>query len=319
LELAQQAFGLVERGGERALLLEGHHAMWSSLIGLGRSAETAEHCRHGVKLYDRREQRAWWPYGTHDPGVCARHILGVSSWLLGRPDAAVNSTQEALDLAGDLGHDFTTMVTLYMGALVHYQRGETELAADKASAAVAIGDAHGFAAWPPRSAFIAGAALVERSRVKEGLAAMQDAVDRVSGMGLKGWTEVFSATVLAQAYGKAGQSEKGLEALDKLPTLTGIGFYEPEVRRVRGELLLAQSPHATTEAKACFQAALEMALARQERSLALRAAMSLASLLQRSGEREPARTVLAPVYASFDEGFDTADLRRARALLEECG
>jgi predicted ATPase len=104
---------------------------------------------------------------------------------------------------------------------------------------------------------------------------------------------------------------------ESLAARGSVGSYQPEVHRVRGELRLAQSPPALAEADACFRAALDVARARQEKSLELRAAMSLASLLQRSGERHPARAVLAPVYASFDEGLDTADLRRARALLEE--
>ena len=95
------------------------------------------------------------------------------------------------------------------------------------------------------------------------------------------------------------------------------GFYEPEVRRIRGELLLAQTPGAAAEAEACFRDAIELARARQEKSLELRAAMSLARLLQRTRNRDEARAPLATVYASFAEGLEIADLREARALLQE--
>jgi adenylate cyclase len=317
LELAQQAFDLAERGAEPALRIEGHHAMWTSLISVGRSAEAAEHCRHGVELYDRQKQHAWWSYGTHDPGVCARQMLGVSSWLLGRPDVASKWSQDAVDLADDLHHDFSMMMSQHTCAWVHFQRGEFDHAANCARIAAAFADTHGFASWPPRSNVIAGAALVEQGRIEEGLAAMERAVRHLFAVGQKGWQELFCVTLLARAYGKAGQPEKGLEVLDALSATSDIGFYDPEVRRVRGELILAQSPEATAQAQACFRAAVKLASARQERSLELRAAMSLARLHKRDRQREAARSALAPVYASFNEGLETADLREARSLLAE--
>ncbi len=105
--------------------------------------------------------------------------------------------------------------------------------------------------------------------------------------------------------------------IETLAARGSVGSYQPEVHRVRGELLLTQSPTAVAEAEACFRAAIELARARQERSLELRAATSLARLLQRGGKRDEARAPLAAVYAGFTEGFETADLRQARALLAE--
>jgi predicted ATPase len=216
-----------------------------------------------------------------------------------------------------LHHDFSMMMSQHTRAWVHFQRGEFEQAAERACIAAAFADTHGFAAWPPRSNVIAGAALVEQGRIDEGLAAIERAVRHLFAVGQKGWHELFCITLLARAYGKAGQPEKGLEVLDALPAMTGIGYYEPEVRRVRGELVLALSPDATVQAQTCFRAAIELASARQEKSLELRAAMSLARLLERDRQRGAAREALAPIYASFNEGLDTTDLREARALLAE--
>ena len=106
-----------------------------------------------------------------------------------------------------------------------------------------------------------------------------------------------------------------MEVLDSLPKISGMNYYEPEIMRIRGELLAAQDE--ADEAQACFRTAIELASARQEKSLELRAAMSLARLLWREGLREAAHTALAPVYASFSEGFATAVLREARTLLDE--
>ena len=317
LELAQQALSLVQDGGDPAFLLEAHHAMWSTLIGLGRSVEAVEHLRRGITLYDRRERRSWWLYGTHDPGVCCRHILGVTSWLLGRADEAATWIREALNLAGELRHPYTTMIALYMAALVHYQRGEAELATEKANAVVALGQTQGFSVWPERAAVILARLLVEQGRLDEGLARAEEAVSQATAQGLKSWTEVFSVALLAGAYGTADQPAKGLKVIETLAANSVVRFYEPEIRRIRGELLLAQTPGAAAEAEACFRGAIDLARARQEKSLELRAAMSLARLLQRTGKREEARVPLAMVYPGFTEGLETADLREAKALLEE--
>ena len=96
---------------------------------------------------------------------------------------------------------------------------------------------------------------------------------------------------------------------------TGERFYEAELYRLQGELLLAQSARQTAEAEACFHQALDVARHQQAKSLELRAAMSLTRLWQRQGKRDAARQLLTEVYGWFTEGFDTADLQEAQALL----
>ncbi|HLB78720.1 MAG TPA: hypothetical protein VJO72_16945, partial [Candidatus Dormibacteraeota bacterium] len=128
--------------------------------------------------------------------------------------------------------------------------------------------------------------------------------------------------LLAEAYGRAGQAEAGLamlaealEAVDKY----GERFYEAELHRLKGELLLQQSAEFQGEAEACFHQALDVARRQQAKSLELRAAMSLARLWQRQGKRDAARELLAEVYGWFTEGFDTVDVQEAKALLEALG
>jgi predicted ATPase len=126
-------------------------------------------------------------------------------------------------------------------------------------------------------------------------------------------------TRLAEAYGNSGQAEAGLvvlaEALAVMDT-TGDRRYEAEMYRLQGEFLLQQAVPDTLQAEACFQQALAVARRQQARSLELRAAMSLSRLWQRQGKRDDARELLAPIYGWFTEGFDTADLQEARALLD---
>src|SRR5262249_39167154 len=123
-------------------------------------------------------------------------------------------------------------------------------------------------------------------------------------------------------YGKERQNEEGLCVLTEALTMAKSweeGNYEAELWRLKGELLLQQATGSDGEAEACFQQALDVARHQQAKSLELRAAMSLCRLWQQQGKRAEARELLVPVYSWFTEGFDTADLQEARALLEELG
>jgi len=125
--------------------------------------------------------------------------------------------------------------------------------------------------------------------------------------------------LLAEAHGQVGQAEAGLAVLAEALTMvghTGERSYEADLHRLTGRLLLARSGAHHTEAEACFRRALDMARRQQAKSLELRAAVGLSRLWQQQGKRTEAYDLLAPVYGWFTEGFDTADLQDARALLD---
>ena len=132
------------------------------------------------------------------------------------------------------------------------------------------------------------------------------------------WRTYFLA-LLAEVYGKGGKVEEGLavlvEALRRAAD-TRVGFYEPEMHRVQGELLLARAPANPADAEACFRQAIAIARRQGAKSLELRAVLSLSRLFLRQGKEEEARPMLAEIYGWFTEGFDTADLHEAKALLE---
>jgi predicted ATPase len=133
------------------------------------------------------------------------------------------------------------------------------------------------------------------------------------------WLPYF-LTLLAETYGAASQPDAGLRFLDEAHAVmdnTQERFYEAEVHRVQGVLVLAQAADQHAQAETCFQHALDVAHRQQAKSLELRAAMSLARLWQQHGKRAEAHELLAPVYGWFTEGFDTADLQEAKALLDE--
>ena len=125
---------------------------------------------------------------------------------------------------------------------------------------------------------------------------------------------------LAEAHGRAGQPQAGLQVLAEAVTLmatTELGWSEAEMSRLPGELRLQLASPEVPQAEACFRQAIEVARRQQDKALELRAALSLSRLWQQQGHRQAVRELLAPIYAWFTEGFDTPDLQAAKALLEE--
>jgi predicted ATPase len=184
--------------------------------------------------------------------------------------------------------------------------------------------AQGFRFFQGQAMLHMGRALAAQGRTASGLAQMQQGLAVTEATGGHRYL-VLTLLLLAEAYALDGQAEAGLgvlaTALDLIHT-RGLRLWEAEAHRLRGEVLLAQhgpgkapSAACAEEAAACFQRALTLARQRQARAWELRAATSLARLWQQQGRSEAARAVLAPAYSCFTEGFDTADLQRAQALL----
>jgi predicted ATPase len=153
---------------------------------------------------------------------------------------------------------------------------------------------------------------------EEGLAQFRQGLAAWRAMGA-GLTVSYYLALLAEVYGHAGQAEEGLrllaEALAHVDT-TGERFYAAEVYRLKGELWLRQATPDEAQAETCWHQALDIARHQQAKSWELRAALSLSRLWQQQGKRDEARDLLAPIYGWFTEGFDTADLQEAKALLE---
>ena len=156
---------------------------------------------------------------------------------------------------------------------------------------------------------------------EEEIAQIRQGLDAWQATGAELAVPSFQA-LLAEAYGTVGRVTDGLAAIDEAMTrvhTTGERLYEAELHRLKGTLLLARSPHHQAEAETCFRYALEVARCQQAKAWELRAALSLSRLWQQRGKRDAARELLTEVYGWFTEGLDTADLKEARALLEELG
>jgi adenylate cyclase len=204
-------------------------------------------------------------------------------------------------------------------AMFHQLRREVRFTQERAEAAIRLAMEQGFPHWMAQGSILRGWTLAHQGQAQAGIEQIHQGLIAFHATGAEINQSYFLA-LLAEAHGTMGQPETGLTMLTEALALvdtTGERWYEPELYRLKGELLLAQFPDNHTEAEACFRQALSIARSQQAKSFELRAATSLAQLWQQQGKRDEARQVLGDVYGWFTEGFDTADLKDAKALLDE--
>ena len=317
--LGDQLLSLAQRLQDPDILLEAHHTLWATLFFGGELSAAQPHLEQGMRLYEPQRHRAHAAlYSGHDPGVCCRAVAAPRLWLLGYPDQAVASSQAALALAQQLAHPLTLAIALNMAAILHHLCREALLTQARAEAVMAIATAQGFPVQMANTTPLQGWALAACGRGTEGIMQIRQGLAASQAIGTVR-DRPYHLALFAEASAQVGQTTEGLEALaEALVTLpkSGARWWEAELYRLRGELLLQHAVAQPGEAEACFQQALAVARRQQAKSLELRAAMSLARLWQHQGKRTEAHQLLAEVYGWFTEGFDTADLQEAKALLE---
>jgi predicted ATPase/class 3 adenylate cyclase len=317
--LGEQLLNLAQRLQDPNLLLEAHHALWATLFFGGELSAAQPHLEQGMRLYEPQRHRAHAAlYSGHDPGVCCRAMAALHLWLLGYPDQAVASSQAALALAQQLAHPLTQAISLYLAAILHHLRRETSLIQARSEAVMSIAAEQGFPQQLANSTPLQGRALAACGCGAEGITQIQQGLAASQAIGTVR-DRPYHLALFAEVSALLGQTTAGLEALaEALATLpkSGARWWEAELYRLRGELLLQHAVAQPGEAEACFQQALAVARHQHAQSLELRAAMSLARLWQGQDKRTAAHELLAPVYGWFTEGFDTADLQEAQALLQ---
>jgi predicted ATPase len=190
---------------------------------------------------------------------------------------------------------------------------------EQAEAAITLSTEQGFPLWSAWGTSLRGWALAMQDRGEEGMAQLRQGIAAFRSTGAAALVPYF-CTVLAEVYDHLGHTADALQALAEAHTLVEQQeerWWEAEIYRLQGVLLLRQTGMAQAEAETWLQQALDVARRQEAKSLELRAAMSLARLWQQQGKRDAARELLAEVYGWFIEGFDTADLQEAKGLLEE--
>ena len=319
-ELGEQLLRLAQSSQDSALLLEAHVALGCTLFIRGELAAARHHLEHGNALYDAQQHHSLaFRYGSFDPGVACRSFGAEDLWHLGYPEQALKRNHEALALADELSHPFSLAMASTWAAFLHQSRREAHAVQDRAEAAIALSTEQGFPAWWAEATIVRGWALAQQGHGAEGLNQLREGLAAYQATGSEFLRPRFFA-LLAQAYGQEGQVAEGLRTVAEALACverTEERHYEAELHRLQGELLLQQSQTRHPEAEDCFQQAIAIAKRQAAKSWELRAATSLARLWQGQGKRAEAQALLAPVYDWFTEGFDTADLKDAKALLGE--
>jgi predicted ATPase len=287
---------------------------------MGELLFSREHIEKAIVLYDLEPDRPLvFHYGGADAGVRSLSYATATLWHLGYPDQALKQGNEALALARRLSHPLSlAFAELFVGRL-RQSRGEARAAQQNAEGVIAVCAEHGLTDWLAWATTQLGCAMGEQGRSEEGIAQIRKglAASRATGAEL---LRPHHLCLLADACKNTDRLDDGLSALAEALAAAeehGNRSYEAEIHRLKGELLLRQSDSNTAQAQSCFERAIAIARKQSAKSLELRATTSLARLLQKQGHRDEARTMLANIYNWFTEGFDTADLKDAKALLEE--
>jgi class 3 adenylate cyclase/predicted ATPase len=320
-ELGDRLLVLAETANDPALLLEAHHAGWGNLSILGELTSAWFHLDQGFVIYDQQKHKHHaFLYGGHDPGVCCGYHAAEVLWLLGYPDHALRRSKDSLALARELSHPSTMSFALSWAAWFHQYRGERRAVQARVEEGMRLATDQGFSSRRVQAPFLQGWLLVEEGHEQAGITEMAKILAGDRARGVSGRWIAQHASLLADAYRKSGRTIEGLRVVTEEQSrvqISGAGFYQAEVHRIKGELLLTQDTPDEHQAEACFQDALKIACGQSAKSLELRAAMSMSRLWQRQGKKAEAQRLLAGIYGWFTEGFDTADLKQAKILLDE--
>jgi predicted ATPase len=321
-DLSDELLILADRKPDSHNVIQARHAAWTTRFLLGEFEVAWDHAKEGITLYDRDEHHSHaFLYGGHDPGVCCRSFGSHARWLLGYPAQADTLAHYALAAAEARGHPLS-MAQARCACAVHAQlRREPEKARDMAERTAAVAHGHGFT-----RVFYAGIgravshwATTMLGESDEGIARMRVEIESLRSIGIQMFRPYYLA-LLGECCRQGGAVDEGVSVLEEAQTVadrTSEHWWDAELHRLKGELLLLQSRQNKSEVKTCFDRALGVARSQNAKSLELRAAMSMARLWRDQGKRDEARDLLAPVYGWFTEGFDTRDLKEAKALLDE--
>jgi len=310
-ESMEQNLNLARRSQDSGVLLQAHHYLAALQTFAGELASARHSQDEVITHYDQKTHHALIHlYAGDDPAACCLGHKGWTLWLLGYPEQALENTRAALRLAQQLSHPFSIAQATWHNAWLHGVRGERAQAIAQAQAAIALSEEQGFSLFSRSARFTENALAPDR--------ATPDGVQKIrQSLGPGALLLSVCLGALAEAYLEGFHFQEAGAALDEAFTIVDKGerIWEAELFRLRGELKSADP----VEAEADFHRALMVARSQNARSLELRATMSLAHLLDRQGKRAEARAILADIYNWFTEGFDTADLKDAKALLDELG
>ena len=318
-ELAEQFLALAERQGATVPLMIGHRIMGATLLFTADFAESRAHLDRALTLYNPIEHRALAARFSSDPGVT---ILGWRSWTCGVlviPRLRCTDADRAIKDAREIGQAATLMVALTCAAVAHRLCGNYATASSLLGELAALADEKGAAYWKATRALQQGEVFALTGNA---LVAVQTIISGLTATRSTGTTTFIPGflTSLARAHADLGRFDDAWRCIDEAIAqneTTKERWREVEIWLRAGEVALLSPEQDAEKAEGYFERSLTVARQQQAKSCELRAAMSLARLRRDQGKVREARELLAPVYGWFTEGFDTRDLKDAKALLDE--
>src|SRR5215468_8736744 len=315
--LASQFMALAEKQGQTVPLMIGHRLMGNSLTLTGDIAKGRAHYNQAFALYDPATHRALATRFGQDVGVSTLVYRALAGWMLGYPEAALADVDHALEDARDSGHAVPLMYAQFHTSLTNVLCAKYAAANAQSSEVVRLADEKGAALWKALGTMQKGCVLAQSGKASEAIQMITSGITMYRSTGSRLYLPIFLSH-LSKAYAELGQFDQAWrcigEAMAAVET-TGERWYEAEIHRVTGEIALKLPQLGSSQAGAYFERALAVARQQQAKSWELRAAMSMARLWLDQDMREKARALLAPIYGWFTEGFDTRDLKEAKALL----
>jgi predicted ATPase len=318
-ERAAQILALAEKQGGKVPLMLGHRVMGLTSVFTGNFVEAVVHKDQALALYDPVEHRPLAMRFVQDPRVSALMFRSLALWALGYPEAGLADTEQALSVARETGLAASLMHAMVMTCLTQLLSRNYAMAKAQSDELIRMAEKTGAVHYKAVGMMRRASLLALTGKPSDAVSMFTSAIPAMRSRGATLFRPVW-LSLLARAYGELGQFYQAWshigEAITAVET-TGEKWYEADVHRIAGEIALMSPEPDAAKAEACFERALAVARAQQAKSWELRAAISMARLWRDQGKRDEARELLAPVYSWFTEGFDTLDLKQAKALLDE--
>lgn len=319
LDWVDEMLALAEASGEQDLLIVGHRAACTTYYWLGALTQSREHGDRVLALYSEEQHRHLADVINSDPKTVAGMYVCLGAWMLGYPDRAVQLSDASDAHARGRGHPFDLGIALILGCWLRDFRCEPERLLPRVAEAERLGRVHSLPFISEVLAqFIKGVAWLRAGRLAEGIPHLRGAIES-NANGALTWMPHLRA-LLAEGFALSGDLEGGLRLVEEsLAQIARPGWKErshlAEVLRLKGWMLQQQEKLAAAEEN--YLASLDVAREQQAKSWELRTSTSLARLWRSQGKHKEALDLLKPVYNWFTEGFDTKDLKDAKALLDE--
>jgi predicted ATPase/predicted Ser/Thr protein kinase len=324
LDFTEQMMSLAQKADDRLNLAVTHSLHGTLSFIMGEWSSALEHLAQMNGFYNPKEHsHLGFIYGQ-DPGIISLCSTATVLWCLGYEDQALEQSRKMLVVAREVGHPFSLACALALDSLFHLLRRDVAALEERGAEVAQLGEEKSFLFIVGVGKFKLGWVAAHQGRIEEGIAKLHQALDIYHATGVR-FTLTDLLGSLAEAYGMAGQAEKGLEFMSQALAEVERGgerYYEAELYRLKGELLLKKAEFSglaamEEEAEACFRESLAVARRQMAKSFELRTSVSLGRLLKKQSKGSEAKKLLGDIYGRFTEGFASPDLREAKSLIEE--